>query len=76
MCAKDLFCIYLKKSWCIIAIKKKIVPTQPSILFQWQSKAVDPVDPFLPSFLYSFYYLYVIELVLILSIAEILLAGR
>jgi len=35
----------------------------------------NPVDPFLSSILYSFF-LYVIELVLVLNITEMLLAGR
>jgi len=40
------------------------------ILFQWQSKVVDPVDTSFLSFLY------IIELVLALNIAAIVLDGR
>jgi hypothetical protein len=56
---------------------KYFVPIQLSILLQWQSKVIDLVDPYLPSFLYSLYiYIYIIELFLVLNIAEILLTGR
>jgi hypothetical protein len=48
--------------------------TQPSTLFQWQSKVVDPVEPFLPSFLSS---LYILLLNLLSSEkSEILLLGN
>ena len=43
--------LQISKEYGIVAITKK---TKLSILFQWQSNVVDPVDPSLPSFLYSF----------------------
>jgi len=49
---------------------KFFVPTQSSILFHWQSKVIDHVNPSIPLFLLPF--LYFIELVLVLNIAEIL----
>ena len=51
------------------------VLTQLSIPFQWQSNVVDPVGLSVSSFLYIFF-IYNSELVLVLHIAEILLAGR
>ena len=66
--------IFFLWSMCIVAATKSKFSffTQPSILFQLQSKIVDLVDL---SFLYDFYRL-INELVLILNIAEILLAWR
>jgi uncharacterized protein YhhL (DUF1145 family) len=49
------------------------VPTKLYILFQWQSKVVDLVDP-IPS-LISIYFLCIMKLVLVLNIDEILLVG-
>ena len=54
---------------------KLCIPTQISMLFQLQSKIVEPVDPSLTSFLYSVFF-NIIELVFVLNIAVILLAGR
>ena len=50
------------------------VPTKLYILFQWQSKVVDLVDP-IPS-LISIYFLCIMKLVLVLNIDEILLVER
>jgi len=58
----------------ILLQKDYIVRIKLSMLIQWQSKVVDPVDPSIPSFLYRFFY--IIELVVALSIAEILFSGR
>jgi hypothetical protein len=52
---KDLFCRFRKS---VAATKYYyFVSTQLSMLFQSQSKVVDSVDPFLPSFLCSLYIL-------------------
>ena len=56
--------------------KRLFVHTQLSILFLWQSKFVDPIARFLPSFRCIYIrQLYIIGLVLVLNIAEIQLAG-
>jgi hypothetical protein len=52
---------------------KFFTPTQLDIFFQWLSKVVNSADPSLPSFQYTFHIIY--EIVLVLNIAEILLAG-
>ena len=104
---KDLFLYILKKIMHIVPATKDLifVPTQLSILFQWQSKIVDPsisslvhlakgICELLPSLgirhLSSINFSHqvsdagsgeplvfvIIELVFVLNIVEILLAGR
>ena len=72
--AKDLFCVDYETEQ-VLQKTKLFVLTQLSIPFQWQSKVVDPVGLSVSSFLYIFF-IYNSELVLVLHIAEILLAGR
>ena len=47
-----------------------------SIPCQQQSKVVDPDNPSFASLIYSFFYIYIIELILILNLTEIPLAER
>jgi hypothetical protein len=54
---------YVIKRRYIVAAIFFFIPTQLSILCKWQSKVVDPVDPFLHSF-----FLYIIELVIVLIV--------
>ena len=72
--AKDLFCVDFETEQALQKTKLFVL-TQLSIPFQWQSKVVDPVGLSVSSFLYIFF-IYNSELVLVLHIAEILLAGR
>jgi hypothetical protein len=44
------------------------VPTQLAILFQWQSKVIATADPFIHSFVYSFYILSNVFLVLNIAV--------
>ena len=73
--AKDLFCRFQKEQVHFSHYERQKVLSLPNfpLHFQWQSKDVDSVDTSLPSFLYS---LYIIKLVLVLNIADIMLAGR
>ena len=47
---------YVIKRRYIVAAIFFFIPTQLSILCKWQSKVVDPVDPFLHSFFFIYYW--------------------
>jgi len=68
-CMLKASCRFRKKISALEPLQKTkyFVSTQVYILFQWQSKVVNPIDPTLSSFLYiSVWLLYINVLVLIL----------